>query len=404
MTAIRELPDWIDTFLEYTDQVPSPEHFRRWAAYSAIAGVVERRVWSILRGKFCYPNLYVLLVARPGIGKTVAIDEVIDLWTHCGKIRLAPSGMTKAALIDHINEKHSNLMINGTPQMYHPLCIAAGEFGVLLPDHNIDFLNVLNDMWDCRTLFEDRTRKDGHKIVERPYINMIAGTQPAYLKLILPDVAFNMGFTARIIMVHAAFGVEQDMFAPFIAKEYLKDKLVADLKIMQNQIGVLEPSAEAREFISGWYWQREEDAPEHSLLTSYNVRRPQQIQKLAMISSISRDGEGVIEKQDYERALKMLLEAEKDMPQIFKEMASSEDTKELEEIMRWCFEYVEETGQQTVHETDLNNYINGRVPVHRIDFFLKALISSGKLEVVGVALPGQRQFRPIKIVSKYKAK
>ncbi|MHA2214231.1 MAG: DUF3987 domain-containing protein [Candidatus Thorarchaeota archaeon] len=116
---------------------------------------------------------------------------------------MGPSGLTKAALIDHINDecKHE-VFYNGKSTGYYPLCLASDEFGILLPDHNTDILNIFNSLYDCKSL-SDRTRKDGLKAVEKPFLTLLAGTQPSYLGLILPPTAFEMGFMSRVIMVHA---------------------------------------------------------------------------------------------------------------------------------------------------------------------------------------------------------
>lgn len=393
--SVRAVSDWIDSFLEYTDKVLAPENFRRWTAYSILAGVVERRCWSSVSGKMCYPNLFVILIAKPGVGKTVSVDEAIEMWVACRRIRLAPSGMTKAAFIDHINEKPHELSYNGHVQRYHSLCVASGEFGILLPDYNVDFLNVLNDLYDCRNMFEDRTRKDGLKIVEKPHLNLIAGTQPAYLNHILPQAAFGMGFTSRIIMVYSGVPVENEMFASDMKAEVLKQKLVHDLQIVQKTIGPIERAPEATEFIEHWYKNvRKVEAPDHQLLQNYNTRRPVHVQKLAMLSSLSRGGDLIIEVKDYERALDLLRAAEAEMPEIFKEMTSSEDEKEIKEIHRYVFKYCEQTQEEGIPEAKLRNFMTRRVPVNKMDFFLATLIQTGRLKLAGANIVGHERYKP----------
>jgi hypothetical protein len=62
--AARQCQDWIESFLRSTSEHPSPEIFRRWAAISAIAGALQRRVWTITASAPTHPNMYILLVAR----------------------------------------------------------------------------------------------------------------------------------------------------------------------------------------------------------------------------------------------------------------------------------------------------------------------------------------------------
>ena len=105
---VRILDNWVDSFLEYTSMIPSPELFRRWAAYSAIAGALERRTWIQSSGKILFPNTIILLVSKPGVGKSNAIDEIVKLLVGVGNLNISPDGMTKAALIDQLLEKQGN--------------------------------------------------------------------------------------------------------------------------------------------------------------------------------------------------------------------------------------------------------------------------------------------------------
>ena len=73
MTVPRRLGSWIESFLEYTEILPSPPLLRRWAAISYVAAALERKVWVRTMGSDLYPNLYTFLVGPPGVGKGVAI-------------------------------------------------------------------------------------------------------------------------------------------------------------------------------------------------------------------------------------------------------------------------------------------------------------------------------------------
>jgi len=395
---VRDVPDWIECFMEYTDKVLAPENYRRWTAYSVLAGVIERRCWSYVSGRTCFPNLFIILVGRPGVGKTVSVDEAIEMWVACRHVRLAPSGMTKAAFIDHINDKFHEMSYNGHIQRYHPLCVASGEFGILLPDYNVDFLNLLNDFYDCRNSFTDRTRKDGLKIVDRPYVNLLAGTQPAYLNHILPQSAFGMGFTSRIIMVYSGQGVENKMFESDVKTDVLKKKLVHDLQLIQKVIGQFERTPEATEFMEDWYQNvKDSEAPDHSLLQNYNTRRPIHMQKLAMLSSISQRNDLTLQVEDYKRGMKLLLDAETQMPEIFKEMTHSEDEKDIKEIHRYVFSYCKRTGEEGIPVTKLRNFMTKRVPVNKMSFFLETLIQTGRLKLAGANIPGHECYKPFKV-------
>ena len=394
----RTLTNWAETFLEYTLVVPSPEIYRRWTAYNIIAGALERRAWTQISGSFLYPNMMTLLVGPPGVGKTMAIKEAAALWAATGLFNLAPSGMTKAAFVDQIGVKLRTFKYNGLTEMYNPMLIAATEFGTILPDYDTRFLNVINDVYDCLPFFEDMTR-GGKKLIhhDKPHVNLIAGTQPQYLGDLLPDAAYGMGFMSRLVMVYAGERVVMKMFKSVKRREKLKLDLTSDLILIGKLVGEFEWAKEAEDFVEDWNQNVTDDAPTHGKLQNYNTRRIIHGIKLAMAMSISRNNEMVVELEDIKAARVMLVEAEDLMPEIFKEMTSSSDSKDLEEIHMFLFGYCKKYDVELVPEHKLMHFISKRVAVNKIKYFIDTMLTSGMMKVGGFNEKGQRKFCPLRV-------
>jgi len=394
----RTLSNWAASFLEYTAIVSSPEIFRRWTAYSILAGALERRAWTRLSGEQFFPNLIVLLVAAPGIGKTQAIKHAASFWAATGLFNIAPSGMTKAAFVDQIGFKLQYFEYNGVTEMYNPMLIAATEFGTLLPDYDTRFLNVVNDIYDCLPFFEDKTRKTGTIKHDKPHVSIIAGTQPQYLGDLLPEAAYGMGFMARVIMIYAGKRVIVPLFKSPLKREKLRIDLINDLKIIGKLVGEFEWEEEAQDFTEDWNENVEKDAPTHGKLLNYNTRRMYHCIKLAMAVSVSRNDELIITLEDIQFARDMLVEAEKVMPEIFKEMTSSSDAKDLEEMHMFLFGYCNKYEVEIVPEHKLTHFISKRVAVNKIKYFIDTMLISGMMKVEGSDIPGgQRKFRPLHV-------
>src|SRR2546423_776436 len=60
-SAARKCTSWIESFVDWTDNLESTELWCRWSAISTIAAVLERKVWCTTSAPL-YPNLYVFLV------------------------------------------------------------------------------------------------------------------------------------------------------------------------------------------------------------------------------------------------------------------------------------------------------------------------------------------------------
>ena len=121
--------DWIDDFMDLTDGLPSPRIFRLWSGITCIAGALERRAWIETAQSNVYPNLFVVLVAPPGVGKTQAVNPVEDFWKDCKKFKVMPNNVTKAALIDALVSAGQTRIFNDGANIleYHSICVQIGR-------------------------------------------------------------------------------------------------------------------------------------------------------------------------------------------------------------------------------------------------------------------------------------
>ncbi len=394
---IRVLDNWVDSFLEYTSMIPSPRLFRKWAAYSAISGALERRTWIESSGRILFPNTIVLLVSKPGVGKTNAIDEIYKLLVGVGNLNVSPDGMTKAALIDQLLEKQGDFTHNNRTYFYHSLLVIASEFGTLLPEYDKTFLNVLNKIYDCEDVLRDKTRQKGTLEINRPQLNMIAGTQPSYLGDILPDSAYGMGFTSRCIMIYAGELVKVPLFTNPSKSVKLGNSLLNDLKSISGIQGRFKIATTTKKLFEEWHMSNADDAPNHPKLLNYIPRRIAHVMKLAMASSIANGNELLITDSDFNEAKSMLLHAESLMPQIFKEMTVSVDAKEIHEIHSFMFSYCNNTKSDSVPEHQLTRFMMKRVPVNRIQYFMESMLASKMIKMTGINLDGKRKYVPLSI-------
>ncbi len=179
---------WVDRFCSHTSNLPTPLIFRKWAAIATVGAAAERRCWTSLRGMPpLYPNLYVLLVAHPGIGKSVAINSSSHFARNAG-LKIAAATMTKAAMVDTLKDSLRRVQVRPNEWVeYHSLYIPSAEFGNLVPVYDPPAMNFLNDLFDCRDDFIERTRGKGEIKIKNPQISILAGTQPDYLQTLLPE-------------------------------------------------------------------------------------------------------------------------------------------------------------------------------------------------------------------------
>lgn len=385
-----EWRDIIDTFLDLTCDVPSSEHFRLWAGIAAVGAALERRVWLVSAKDAVYPSLYTLLVGQPGTGKSQAIRPVRAMWFATKELKIAPHSVTKASLMDELDAAKRLIMLppvhplyHHNPVEYHSLQIAASEFGVLVSEHELKFLNFLNQIYDNDPDFGESLRTGSRKLnIINPQINILAGTQPAYLAALLPEEAWGMGFMTRMIMVHSSQKFKPRLFDnedSTINQDPQFKYIVTQFKELIKVYGKASLENEAKEAIQDWSDAGCPPEPEHSRLSSYNSRRILHVLRLCLISAASAGHPLIITLDDFHRALGWLLAAEATMPDIFKEMVQRSDRQVIEELHVHVWSLWAKD-RKPVHEARLYYFLQAKVPGEKIPRLLEVAIRSNILD------------------------
>lgn len=382
----RRLPNWLDSWLKYTDVLGSPEIFRKWAGIGILGAVLERKVWARTKGSDLYPNLYIILVGPPGVGKSAVLSQSERLLRQVPELFVAPSSVTTASIVDSLNLAQRKIIRpQSTPNFvqFNSLQIVASELGVFLPAYDPAFMNTLTKLYDGE-LYEERRRtgKVNHIKIDHPQLSIIGGTTPSYLNSFLPDGAWDQGFTSRTVFIYNGEPVHTDIFSDEADFRYLEQAyidILHDLKLIAQAFGKVSWTQEAMDAISAWSKKGLHPVPEHGKLTHYNSRRLAHCIKLCILSSISRGSDLAISVGDYQSALDWLLEAETVMPDIFKSMGVSADARAMED----CWYFVHQSymkDHRPVGEHRLVSFLSNRVPSQQVTKILEIMVRSRMLK------------------------
>jgi len=381
------MPDWIDDFLDNTNGIASPEIFRLWAGISALAGLLERRIWMVTSSTLpvVYPNLFVLLVAPPAVGKSLVLSKVKEVWKGTKKLHVAPNSMTKAHLLDTLEQAARKLPINNGQSLmeYSALNIASSEFGVLVPSHDTEFLNVLNDIFDNPDDFREGRRHSKSVEIKAPLLNIIAGTQPGFLAVLLPEEAWSMGFMSRVVMVYANSGPKVQLFSESLPDQVQIASLIQRAAKLTSLIGEMQTTPAYRKELIRWSNESLEPVPEHSKLVHYNGRRILMIIKLSIISAVSRSSQLVCDLCDLTRARNWLLQVEQVMPDVFREMVGRSDSQVIQELHFhvWSLWLKD---KRPIHESRLFSFLKNRVPSEKVEKILHIAVKSDIIKSDGM--------------------
>ncbi len=369
----RDFGDWVDAFIEATNQTTAPQCFRLWGAISCIAGVLERKVHVHTLGSNLYPNLYVILCARPGVGKTEVTDRVRQAWTSVDGLHIASANMSRASLTDSLQDAK---VVSGAYE-YNALLASVNELGVLLPSYDLEFMSHLTDLYDCK-VYTERKRGGGLKInIPNPYLNMLCGTQPGFLHSLLPEVAWEQGFMSRCILVYSGEKIQQDLFT---VSNLNLERLYKDLNLINNMSGRFKWADDAKDYINRWHLSGGEPRPSHPKLSNYNERRTAHVLKLCQVASASQGGSMLIEEAHVKRSVRWLTEAEANMEDIFKTMSSGGDSATISEAFHYLWTTFVREGKRGVAASRLNAFLMDRTDAYKVRHVIEIMERSGMIK------------------------
>ena len=384
----RQLSSWITRFIEATANIESPVIFRKWIAISTISAVLEQKVW-ITTSSPMYPNLYTFLVAPPGGGKSRAINLAHDLISALPDPFIAPTSINAASIIDHLLEcKRIILNLPDAPIEYNAMSILVGEFGTFMSSYDDDLMAILTDFYNVHS-YGQRRRGGQLKIkIERPSLSLLIGTTPANLMKFMPENAWGQGFASRILFI---YGDEKEIVDDFAqSKAELPADLIHDLGIINTLIGQFSVTMDYRKAINAW---RELDEnippkPNHPRLRHYNSRRKEHLYRLSMISAIDRGNALILTKDDFNRAMSWLIEAEQHMPKIFETTIDISDSAVMDEAVHM----IENRGG-SITEGHLFRFVRQRVPAHAVSRIVEVMERSGMIQIVDQDRFGAKTYR-----------
>lgn len=342
---MRVFPDWLTAYQEYADDGFVPQQFNTWAGLSVLAGALERKVWLPWNDTFSYyPNIYVMLVSKPGAGKSVSLNKAVKVLQEANRktssLNIMPSQVTEAKFIELMG--HGRSFIDRSAGKEITVFQNAGYYFASEASNSLrnvfgEFIACLTDFYDCPDTWERATKKDGKKISLRNVcMNILAGSTFDYLGKLVSDENIQGGFASRIIyVVHSEKLVRDQKFqmgldsAEKEERSRFRDALVRDLVDINRLTGPMTADAEFGRAWEAWYPKYEETRQSYASekLQSLLARTNTNVLKVSMLLCASEGTDRVMRLKHWEKALELVSAANAQVPGIFVEAKAAQGAR-----------------------------------------------------------------------------
>jgi hypothetical protein len=329
----RRCEDWLRTYMKYTSMSEAPDAFHFWAGVSVIAGALRRKVWLDMASfKWCC-NMYIILVAPPGIvSKTTTMDLGMDLLRAVPGVKFGPDVVTWQKFIESMEKAKTAVMVDGQLFTYCAITVDSGELGTFLDPTDKRMVDVMVSLWDARSKsFKKETKTQGENNVPNPWLNLIACTTPDWVSDNFNKYFIGGGFVSRTIFVYAeekrrliAYPFLEVMPDELLA---LKEDLIHDLKRIGEMSGPFTLTPEAIQWGTEWYAEHYGKVRKSGASSTFDARKQTHIHKVAMVLSASRRDSMVITLQDIRDAERLISAVEADMHNVLSRIGQNDQTR-----------------------------------------------------------------------------
>jgi len=306
------MPNFLEDYKTYTEPLESPEIFQVWCALVALSAAAQRKVWLDYDGLFqVSPNIYVCLVSPPGMcSKDTAMNKVRDLLDPISTIKTKSDSITKEKIFAYMSEITTQFPLENHKLraiVHSSLTIFASEMSMLLKHGDRDFVSALNNLYNTQPTFRHSTKHNSESIVIKPYLTILAGTTPDWMRVNIQEDFLEGGLSSRLVPVFSDTPKPPNP-RPQVSPEgrAALGRLVSRLETITQIGGEFRITEDTWPYYSAWYKDHHSKTPKNPILGPYWWRKRTHLLKLSMLVSLASRDDLLIKREDIDQALAIL--------------------------------------------------------------------------------------------------
>jgi len=306
--------------------------FMVWSGLYALSSVAKRNILfprALMGGYEIVPNLYVLMVAEPGVVRkstTAGFGETLLM--QVPGVNVAPSSISASKLVGHMAT-----LEDGT------ISIISSEFSSFVGISRESMFELLTDLYDGKLKHEYMTQMRGNERIENPVLNLIAATTPKWIASQPSEHLIGGGFSSRVIMIYEEHVRQREIYYDHIDWKMMLEMeklLVNDLQYIAGIKGDFRhESPEVKKAMRDWYIKHSESAQQDDRIKGYFQRKHVHIHKVAMLLSLAEKDDLSISMSNFEGALKIMDAIEPNMHKALSAATKNPFSTELEAILEY---------------------------------------------------------------------
>jgi hypothetical protein len=215
-------PGFVTDFINTSRGMEVPSLFMFWGALWSLSTVLARHAWIEWYPEPLWPNLYVIIVAPPGLCKkstSLSIGrKLVELAPEMlpsnieafeKSIPIVTGKATSDGILGMLAPEERTYIVRENSSMRFvqrgsKVAFNVGELTTLInkQQYNMNLITTLTSLYDSLEKDSELTRARGKEPLKDIYVTFIGATTPSHLKTSMPEEALGGGFLSRVVVVY----------------------------------------------------------------------------------------------------------------------------------------------------------------------------------------------------------
>jgi hypothetical protein len=200
-----------------------------------------------------------------------------------------------------------------------------------------DAMSPLKELWESKDgTYEYGTRGKGLVKISKPCPTLLGGCTPSQVAILFPSQAVGGGFVRRCNFVYDS---EKTKSIPWPMQrngnDPIRDALIDDLKHIGQLKGAFSFDPHAKKMFEDYYVNTKGDEFADEATASYETSRPYHALKLAMVLTVARFDNMIINFVDMASAIAMVNGVTENLKRVFRAVGDSELATVMDKVLRY---------------------------------------------------------------------
>lgn len=295
---------WLNDLIESTEEAESPSQFIYWSGLCAISAILRKNVYLNKFYYHLYPNIYVMLVAKPGGRKGFPVKLAKKLVQAVNSTRIISGRNSIQSVLKELSTAYT-FPDGKAPMTAAHAFLVSPEFTNLIIDDpgSLAILTELYDTHDNEPEWKNTLKGSGTENLKEPCITMLGASNQTHFNNRVTAIDVNGGFVGRTLLILDDTKGKINPLTEEPKTSFDVTKLIDFLIHLSELKGEFHYSSDGKRFFEEWYKSFRKQNFEES--TGVADRFHDHVLKVAMLLSVSESDTLILEQNHIETSLEL---------------------------------------------------------------------------------------------------